>query len=434
MIGDLWSTARGCGRLAACGTLALAIAACATGDPGLDSGNPFTTAPPVSGTGSPVTEASSPTDGPASGTSGGPGNDSGETGSNASNASDASNASNASDASDVTTAETGTTEPVDPTENVDPDCIDSDDDGFGENCDLGPDCDDADYNNHTANGCANCVDNDSDDVWVGCDQYGEQAPGPDCDDDNPQVGAGDAVELCNGIAENCAGEIDPLAPEDMCPTEGESPNVAPVGGWKCNMVAPGQDGCEIATCIPGFFDANKTPADGCECVGTDRTRSLEACSDDPKGALMPVAEGGVLPPIKGVIPFVDNGPGMGMEDWYAVPFPEAMAQGARPNTGNVVVTFAVNPGDPANPDYRLEVYRSCVGAAFEGGLATQFGAGAPPAREWTFVDTPKPGNPVPNPNAKNDVPWPEKVYIRVIRVNNSGTCGEYSIQISRLPN
>ena len=415
MIGDLCATARDCGRLAARGTLALVLASCASGDPGADSSNPFTTAPPVGETGTPVTDPSSPTDGSA--TSEGPGGN-----------------SDGSGVTNVTTAETGTTEPVDPTENVDPDCIDGDDDGFGENCDLGPDCDDADYNNHTAEGCANCVDKDGDNVWSGCDQYGVQAPGPDCDDGNPEVGAGDAVELCNGIAENCAGEIDPLAPEAMCPTTGEAPNVAPVGGWKCNMVPPGEDGCEIATCMPGFFDANKTPADGCECVGTDRNKSLDSCGDDPKGAQGPVAEGGVLPPIKGVIAFVDNGPGMGMEDWYSITFPEAMAMGARPNTGNVVVTFAINPGDPANPDYRLEVYRTCGGPAFEGGLATQFGAGAPPAREWTFVDTPNPGNPMPNPNAKNDVAWPEKVYVRVIRVNNSGTCGEYSLQVSRLPN
>jgi len=413
MIGDSWFTARSAfaGHVA----LALLLSACAAGAGGDTAENPFTTAPPVSETGSPVTEGA-PTEATAAGTSDGPGSNS-ETGSSVTN---------------VTTADA--TGPDDPTENVDPDCIDADDDGFGANCDLGSDCDDADYNNHTPEGCAGCVDGDGDNVWAGCDQYGEQKPGPDCDDANPEVGAGDAVELCNGIAENCAGEIDPLAPEDMCPTDGTAPNVAPVGGWKCNDVPPGEDGCEIATCLPGFYDADKMPGDGCECVGTDRTKSLESCGDDPKGAQTPVAEGGVLPTLKGVIPFVDNGPGMGLEDWYLVPFPEAMAQGARPNAGKIVVTFAVNPGDPANPDYRFEVFRTCNGAAFEGGLATQFGAGAPPAREWTFLDTPNPGNPAPNPNAKNDVPWPEKVYIRVFRVNNSGTCGEYSLQVSRLPN
>ncbi len=396
--------------------LGIGLVGCAAGDPGGAAENPFTTNPPAE-TGNLVTDGDA-TDPSTGGTSDGPGSNSNSNSASATN----------------TTPGTSDTEPVDPTENPDPDCVDNDDDGFGMNCQLGDDCDDNDYNNHTQDGCDNCVDKDGDNYWVGCDQYGQVKPGPDCDDNNDKVGAMDADELCDGIAQNCAGEIDPLPPEDMCPTSGDAPNVAPVGGWQCNAVAPGEDGCEIATCTPGFYDANKTPADGCECVGTDRNKSLEACSDDPKGALPVVAEGGVVPPLKGVIAFIDNGPGNAMEDWYSVQFPEAMAQGARPNAGNISVSFAVNPGDPANPDYRLEVYRNCAGKAFEGSLATQFGPGAPPAREWTFVDTPNPNNPNPNPNAKNDVPWPQKVYIRVIRVNNTGTCGEYTLQVSRVAN
>ncbi len=419
MIGNSWSSARACGRLAA-PIVALTLAACAAGDPGVASENPFTTNPPAEGTGTPVSE-SGVTE-PGGTTTGDAGSDS-DTNSNSSPTSVTNNPTSVSD-----------TDPVDPTENPDPNCTDADDDGYGEGCMLGPDCDDADFNNHTPEGCSNCVDKDEDGVWVGCDQYGDQKPGPDCDDDNHEVGASDAEELCDGIAQNCAGEIDPLPPEQMCPTTGDAPNVAGVGGWKCNPVTPGGDGCEVAACVAGYFDANKTPGDGCECVGTDRTKSLDACGDDPKGALPAVAEGGVVAPLKGVIAFVDNGPGMGMEDWYSVSFPEAMAQGARPNTGSISISFAVNPGDPANPDYRLEVYRSCAGKAFDGALANQFGAGAPPAREWTFVDTPNPGNPNPNPNYKNDVPWPEKVYVRVIRVNNTGTCGEYTLQVARTAN
>lgn len=423
MIANPWFSARMCRRPAAGGGLALALTlvGCAAGDLSSGSDNPFTTNKPgEEETGVPVTD-SAVTE-PASGTTGG-------------SDSDSNSATNTTPGSATnTTPGTSDTEPVDPTENPDPDCVDDDDDGFGMNCQLGEDCDDADYNNHSADGCTNCADKDGDNFWVGCDQYGEVKPGPDCDDNNDKVGAGDAEELCDGIAQNCAGEIDPLPPEDMCPTTGDAPNVAPVGGWKCNPVAPGGDGCEVATCNPGFYDANKGPADGCECVGTDRNKSLDACGDDPKGALPALAEGGVVPPLKGVIAFVDNGPGNGMEDWYSVQFPEAMAMGARPNAGNISVSFAVNPGDPANPDYRLEVYRDCAGKAFDGALATQFGPGAPPAREWTFVDTPNPQNPNPNPNAKHDVPWPNKVYVRVIRVNNTGTCGEYTLQIARNSN
>jgi hypothetical protein len=398
MLGVSWAFGRTAGSVVA----AALLAACAAGDGGISgSGNPFTTSPPPPDTEGTGGTDPAPTSGPTDGS--------------------------ASNSNSNSTPGTNSDPDPDPTENPDPDCVDGDGDGHGENCDLGSDCDDADYNNYTPDGCANCVDEDGDDYWVGCDQYGEDKPGPDCDDGNPEVGGTDSKELCNGIAENCAGEIDPLPPDEMCPTEGDAPNVADVGGWKCNMVPPGEDGCEIAACVEGFYDANKVPGDGCECVGTDRTKSLPTCGDDPKGYKGALAEGAVVASIKGVIPF--GGEGFG--DWYSVDFPEAMAQGIRPNAGNVVVSFSVNPGDPVNPDYRIEVYRACNGKAFDMSLATQFGAGAPPAREWSFFDNhPNPGN----PNYKNDVPWPAKVYIRVIRVNNNGSCSEYSLQIARTAN
>jgi len=401
-------------------TIALALGACAAGE-GQATENPFTTSPPQSDTGTLATE------------SGGGSTEIGGTTGSPTTGTASATGTNPTDTSVSGPTSDGTTEPFDPTENPDPNCMDADVDGYGEGCQPGPDCDDNDYNNHSDAGCANCKDADGDGVWVSCDQYGAEKPGPDCDDSNDQVGGMDAEELCNGIAENCAGEIDPLPADQMCPTTGDAPNVAGVGGWKCNAVMPGQDGCEIIGCNPGYYDANKTPADGCECIGTDRERSLDACSADPKGLLGVVAEGGVLPVMKGSIAFVDNGPGMGMEDWFTVDFPEAMAQGARPKAGAISVTFAVNPGDPGNPDYRFEVYRACDGPAFGAELAKQFGAGAPPAREWTFNDSAANPAPNPNPNYKSNTPWPEKVFIRVFRVNNTGSCSEYSLQVSRLP-
>lgn len=401
---------------------AMLLGACAAGDGGQSaSGNPFTTSP---GSSPPTTSATDGT-GAATGGTGGSLSDS-QTDSNADDSNPSSNTNTLS-----TSSPTSDTEDPDPTGNPDPDCQDVDQDGYGVDCPLGPDCDDEDFNNHTPEGCANCKDADTDDWWVGCDQYGEDKPGPDCDDGNPDVGGMDAKELCNGKAENCAGEIDPLPADQMCPTAGNGDHVAGVGGWKCNPVSPGEDGCEVAACELGFFDADKDPNNGCECTGTDRTKSLDTCGDGPAGYKGKIAEGGMIGMIQGVVPFIDNGPGMGLEDWYSVDFPEAMAQGIRPNAGNIVISFANNPGDPANPDYRIEVFRACNGAAFDMSLATQFGPGAPPAREWSFFDNhPNPGNPM----YKNDVVWPERVYVRVIRVNNSGTCGQYTLQISRTAN
>lgn len=362
----------------------------------------------------------------------------------------------------TTTSETG-----------EPECLDLDQDGYGENCEMGPDCDDNDYNNwtpdgcancmdadgdgqwvgcdlfdenkpgedcddndfnvYTEAGCANCVDEDMDDAWVGCDQYGDAKPGPDCDDDNPVVGLGDEQEICNGLAENCAGEVDNAPPDEMCPPEGvDAPNVDPMNGWLCDPPAPGEDGCVIAQCTEQFFDLNGVVGDGCECEGTSRTESLAACSDAPQGDLGDVAEGEQLNGLPiGTIPELDNGVGALREDWYWVEFPENDAIGTRPNTGSIQVDFAQNDGN----DYRFEVYHSCQAVAFQNGLATAFGAGAPPTTEWSFFDNHTAPIDMPVPAFyTDDVSWPNKVYIRVFRVQNENTCNNYQLSVSRQSN
>lgn len=324
------------------------LVGCAGGDPGAGSGNPFTSqggGTMMGSTGEPTTTET----------------DGGTMGSISSGSMSASDSATTGNASSPTTGAatsnvtSGTTEP-------DPDCIDADGDGHGENCQAGPDCDDSSFNSHTS--CDTCVDADGDGYWVGCDQYGPDAPGPDCDD-----------------------------ADDMA-----------------------QDGMD------------------CECAVTPADQAADNCSEGAAGSLGVIAEGGVVPPLKGSITGIDNGPGNGQEDWYWVEFPEAMAMGPRPNAGKLVVTFAVNPGDPANPDYRFEVYTGCNKQPFEG-LSAQYGAGAPPAREWDFFDAHMPPmpNPNPNPNYINNVPWPAKVYVRVIRVNNDQSCSEYTLQVSRMP-
>jgi hypothetical protein len=355
-----------------------------------------------------------------------------------------------------------------------PDCLDLDQDGYGENCDLGPDCNDDDFNNHTVDGCANCsdsdgdnqwvgcdtfdeskpgpdcddndfnvfsdagcancVDGDNDGAWVGCDQYGDQKPGPDCDDANGNVGLGDEQEVCNGLAENCAGEIDNAPPDEMCPAEGvDAPNVAPMNGWVCNPPAPGVDGCEIGACVEQFFNLDDMVANGCECEGTSRTESLGACSDAPQGKLgNPVLEGTQLNDlVLGTIPLLDNGIGAGAEDWYWIEFPEAGNPGTRPETGSIRIDFALNQGT----DYRFQVFRGCNAVPFDNGLATQFGAGAPPTQQWWFFDNHAEPVDMPVPaQYSNTVAWPEKVYIRVFRVQNDGVCNDYRLNIQRVAN
>jgi len=344
-------------------------------------------------------------------------------------------------------------------------CFDLDQDGYGANCAMGPDCDDEDYNNHTVDGCANCadmdgdgqwvgcdifdenkpgpdcddldfnvfsdegcancVDGDNDGVWVGCDQYGDEKPGPDCDDGNANVGLGDQVEICNGLAENCAGEVDNAPPNEMCPPEGvDAPNVDPMNGWDCDPPAPGQDGCVIVGCVEQYFDLDDAVNNGCECEGTPRTDSLAACSDAPQGYLGAVGEGEQLADlVVGTVPRIDNGIGSGREDWFSVDFPENDAVGVRPNTGQVEVDFAMNQGN----DYRFQVYRSCNGNAWAGSLAENLNANSVD-NEWWFYDDHQFGSPV------NNAAWPNTVYIRVFRVQNDNTCNNYQLEVRRLDN
>jgi len=322
----------------------------------------------------------------------------------------------------TTESESDTTEPTTDGPTTGPVCEDADGDGYGLDCDLGPDCDDDDPNNYTPEGCEGCIDNDQDNAWVGCDRYDEDKPGPDCDDSNVAVGTNDATELCNGIAENCAGEIDPLPPEEMCPAGGdEAPNVAMENGWACNVTQIGVDGCEIANCEIGYYDANRVPADGCECTGTSRASSLASCVIDPKGYLGAVTEGSELAGIPGTIPHLDA------EDWYYVDFP---ANGGRPNAGSIQVSFSQNSGNPDNPDYRFEVYRTCASDAFGDGLVMVHTPGLePPALEWWFEDNHQGGA-----NYTSNIAWPEQVLIRVFRVNNPDQCTAYELSIKRVAN
>ncbi len=187
---------------------------------------------------------------------------------------------------------------------------------------------------------------------------------------------------------------------------------------------------------PDCDDANPDASDGmdCECAVTPPDKASDTCAEAMAGSLGVIAEGGVVPPIKGSITGIDNGPGNGQEDWFWVGSPRRWRWATRPNAGKLVATFAVNPGDPTNPDYRLEVYTACNKMPFEGLNAT-YGPGTPPAREWEFFDahTPPNPNPNPNPNYLNNVPWPAKVFIRVIRVANDQSCSEYTLQVSRMP-
>ncbi|MDH5492106.1 MAG: putative metal-binding motif-containing protein [Myxococcales bacterium] len=92
-----------------------------------------------------------------------------------------------------------------------------------------------------------CVDADGDlhGTGVGC-------LGIDCNDDDTTVNSS-AMELCDGLDNECNGTVDDGDPDLMCP---RGAHVAAEG---CVSGA-----CEIASCEPGWDDCNGLREDGCE--------------------------------------------------------------------------------------------------------------------------------------------------------------------------
>jgi hypothetical protein len=125
----------------------------------------------------------------------------------------------------------------------------------------------------------------------------------------------------------------------------------------------------------------------------------------------------------GIIMSTDNGQGNGAEDWYQIEFP-LDANNPRPMGGMATISFAVND----NNDYRFEVFRDCGAQAYGQGLASEFGANAPPLLEWSFNDIL-----LGEEQAAyvDNVIWPTNVWVRVVRFQNDGECSTYQLQIIR---
>lgn len=228
-------------------------------------------------------------------------------------------------------------------------CIDADEDGWFGACDAypegveGPDCDDANGCVWTELGCATCVDTDNDGVWVGCDVYGECAPGPDCDDDNDAVGEGDAIEVCNGVAENCAGEVDPFPADQMCPVDPD------VTGWACDPPAPGEDGCVITSCETDLVDLDSDPVTGCECESSPSSDEGVDCAN--------AIDVGDLSDAASSLTVSGNAVPVGRVIWYR--FRGVDLADTTCDNYHVRVNFLSNPGD----QYAFSVGRGSCAAA-----------------------------------------------------------------------
>lgn len=305
-------------------------------------------------------------------------------------------------------------------------CVDQDEDGWFGACDAypdgieGPDCDDSNGCVWTDEGCANCVDTDNDDVWIGCDVYGACAPGPDCDDTNPSVGEGDVVELCNGIAENCAGEIDPFPADQMCPPQGvDAPDVT---AWDCQPPAVGEDGCVITECAVDRVDLDGEGVTGCECEslpphdqGVDCQNAIDLgnITDD---AGQQTVTGNAVPP--------------GRVVWYrfrGVDSPDTSC-----DNYHVRVHFLSNPGN----QYAFSVGRGSCGAVDTAAECSDYAWATDMRVSIGGVLTgqcPCSTAPVPPSNVGRCEDDSSDYYVAVYRADNTGgmaTCAPYQLALS----
>jgi len=139
-------------------------------------------------------------------------------------------------------------------------------------------CDDKDNNcnGQTDEGFESDLDNDG--YIADCTRYG----GSDCNDGNPMIHP-NATELCNGLDDNCDGQIDEGCDLDsdplncggcgaVCDLFRVAANICSGGACAIDTMAP-NNGCE-----PGWSNDDGDPANGCEVHACSPT-GAEICDD-----------------------------------------------------------------------------------------------------------------------------------------------------------
>ncbi len=259
--------------------------------------------------------------------------------------------------------------------------VDADDDGWGDTnlpiclctpqdhtATVGGDCDDHDATIHPQEGEATVevcdgIDNDCDgqtdeEDAEGCtpyffdsdgDQYGVAdefrclcSPDPpytalqpgDCDDSDPDVYPFH-FEFCNGIDDDCNGQTDDGAPEDIC-------GVIDFGVSAC---IDGQ--CVVGSCDPGHYDVDGNADNGCECAGSAVENSGPTCDEAVNvGTVSDAGQTIGDTTVQGIVILPDE------SDWYSFYAPDGPDNGGC-DSYHVRIRFLWNP----NGSYRFDIYK-----------------------------------------------------------------------------
>ncbi len=210
-------------------------------------------------------------------------------------------------------------------------------------------------------------------------------------------------EVCNGIDDNCDGQIDNPA-NVIC---GSAPNAS---GTLCQSAT-----CVVSSCNAGWYDVDKIFSNGCECQDDSSVTTTGACPASLTN-LGFVGMGGTVNSTPGKIPAAT------LSDWYEVSFAET-AYYHSGYSGTVNIRFSSNPtvivSGVSTPEFKLQVITTACGNW--GGCGTVLD-------QYTFDDTcTASGN---NCTTRNDT-WPSTVYVRVFRVSGAPvTCDSYTLTAS----
>jgi len=178
----------------------------------------------------------------------------------------------------------------------------------------------------------------------------------DCNDLNASIYPGRA-EVCNGIDDNCNGQVD----QNDVPIGTICPATANVTATTCS----GASGCKVSGCSQYWFDIDTVYSNGCEVQQDlyDRAGQGNSCAN--AASLSTLYEMGYGSPY--FVNIIGNSVPAGDVDWYLV--------NTFDNSGDGTIRFDVRFGSNPGNNYRFDVYLgSCSVPAVIGQINPFFSA------------------------------------------------------------